>query len=65
MEALYKNIHQEIIDRCKEGNKKAQFQLYKAYYKAMYNVSLRIVNDNMEAEDIMQEAFLSAFKKVL
>mgnify|MGYP002277496883 CR=1 FL=1 len=30
----------------------------------MYSVSLRIVNDEMEAEDIMQEAFLSAFKKI-
>lgn len=30
----------------------------------MYSVSLRIVNDAMEAEDVMQEAFLSAFKKM-
>jgi RNA polymerase sigma-70 factor (ECF subfamily) len=30
----------------------------------MYNISLRIVNDAMEAEDIMQEAFLSAFEKI-
>jgi len=30
----------------------------------MYSVSLRIVNDDMEAEDVMQEAFLSAFKKI-
>lgn len=47
-----------------EGDQKAQFQLYKLYYKAMYNTSLRIVNDTMEAEDIMQEAFLSAFEKI-
>jgi RNA polymerase sigma-70 factor (ECF subfamily) len=30
----------------------------------MYSVSLRIINDEMEAEDVMQEAFLSAFKKI-
>ena len=30
----------------------------------MYSVCLRIVNDTMEAEDVMQEAFLSAFKKM-
>ena len=47
-----------------EGNQKAQFQLYKLYYKPMYNVSLRIVNDEAEAEDIMQEAFLKAFRKI-
>lgn len=64
METLYKNIHQEIIDQCREGNEKAQFQLYKLYYKAMYCVCLRIINDEMEAEDVMQEAFLKAFKKI-
>ncbi|WP_347840624.1 sigma-70 family RNA polymerase sigma factor [uncultured Draconibacterium sp.] len=64
MNTLYKNIHQEIIDQCKEGSQKAQFQLYKLYYKAMYSVSLRILNDEMEAEDVMQEAFLSAFNKI-
>ena len=46
------------------GDQKAQFQLYKLYYKAMYNTSLRIVNNTMEAEDIMQDAFLSAFAKM-
>jgi RNA polymerase sigma-70 factor (ECF subfamily) len=30
----------------------------------MYNVCLRIVNDSQEAEDVMQEAFLSAFDKM-
>jgi RNA polymerase sigma-70 factor (ECF subfamily) len=30
----------------------------------MYNTSVRIVNDTMEAEDIMQESFLSAFEKI-
>lgn len=64
MNTLYKNIHQEIIDQCKEGSQKAQFQLYKLYYKSMYSVSLRIVNNEMEAEDVMQEAFLSAFNKM-
>jgi len=64
LNTLYKNIHQEIIDQCKEGSQKAQFQLYKLYYKAMYSVSLRILNDEMEAEDVMQEAFLSAFNKI-
>ncbi len=63
-ESIYKNIHQDIIDRCKAGEQKAQFQLYKLYYKAMYNTCLRIVNDSLEAEDIMQESFLKAFEKI-
>ncbi len=63
-EAAYKNIHQDLIDGCRDGDPKAQFQIYKLYYKAMYNTCLRIVNDSMEAEDIMQESFLSAFEKI-
>jgi len=64
VEAAFKNIHQDLIDGCISGDQKAQFQIYKLYYKAMYNTSLRIVTDTMEAEDIMQEAFLSAFEKI-
>ncbi|SHF31543.1 RNA polymerase sigma-70 factor, ECF subfamily [Mariniphaga anaerophila] len=64
MEKQYQNIHQKLIDLCREGNQKAQFQLYKLYYRSMYSVSLRIVNDDAEAEDVMQEAFLKAFKKM-
>jgi RNA polymerase sigma-70 factor (ECF subfamily) len=63
-EAAFRNIHQDLIDGCREGDQKAQFQIYKLYYKAMYNTSLRIVNDRKEAEDIMQESFLSAFEKI-
>jgi len=63
-ENIYRNIHQDIIERCKSGEQKAQFQLYKLYYKAMYNTCLRIVNDSQEVEDIMQEAFLKAFEKM-
>lgn len=64
MEKHYQNIHQDLIDQCIKGNQRAQFQLYKLYYKSMYSVSLRIVNNETEAEDIMQESFLKAFKKM-
>lgn len=62
--AAFRNIHQDLINGCISGDQKAQFQIYKLYYKAMYNTSLRIVSDTMEAEDVMQEAFLSAFEKI-
>ena len=59
-----KNIHQELIDACFDNNQKAQFEIYKLYYKAMYNSAVRILNERMEAEDVMQEAFLDAFRKI-
>ena len=64
LEKQYQNIHQILIDQCRKGDQKAQFQLYRLYYKSMYSVSLRIINDEGEAEDIMQEAFLKAFRKM-
>jgi RNA polymerase sigma factor (sigma-70 family) len=63
-ESLYQNIHQELIDKCRKGDQKAQFQIYKLYYRSMYNTSLRILGDTQEAEDIMQESFLEAFDKI-
>ena len=60
----YPNIHQKLINRCRKGDHKAQFEIYRLYYKSMYNTSLRIVKDPQEAEDIMQESFLSAFRNI-
>lgn len=46
------------------GDRQAQYELYKLYSKAMYNTCLRIVNDDMEAEDVLQESFVSAFRNL-
>ncbi|MGB8490398.1 MAG: hypothetical protein WCE64_05020 [Bacteroidales bacterium] len=58
------NTDQVLIEGCKKGDQKAQFQIYKLYFKAMYNASLRIVNNSMEAEGIMMESFISAFENI-
>ena len=54
----------QLIERCRKGDKTAQFKVYKLYYKAMYNTALRILSNSFEAEDIMQESFLAAFTKI-
>ena len=36
--------------------------LYQQYAKAMFNTSLRIVNNSSDAEDVLQEAFMDAFR---
>ena len=62
-----KNQNQDItflLECCAANNEKAQLTLYTMYYKAMYNVSFRIVSDSILAEDIMQESFLKAFTKL-
>jgi RNA polymerase sigma factor (sigma-70 family) len=62
--ALYHDIHKEIIELCKAGNTKAQYQLYQLYAKAMYNICYRMMNNREEAEDMLQESFSEAFLKL-
>ncbi|MGJ5640739.1 RNA polymerase sigma factor [Formosa sp. S-31] len=59
--------HQHIntlIEQCKTGTQSAQMEVYNRYYKAMYNAAFRIVKNSFEAEDIMQDSFLTAFTKL-
>jgi len=60
----YSPKHLELIEACKRGDQKAQFEIYRLYNSAMYNTTLRIVGDPDDAEDVMQEAFLKAFLKL-
>jgi RNA polymerase sigma factor (sigma-70 family) len=64
LEPAVKNIHEDLIRGCQVNDRKAQFQVYKLYYKSMYNTATRIVNDSTLAEDIMQESFLEAFRRI-
>jgi RNA polymerase sigma-70 factor (ECF subfamily) len=57
-------VHQELISKCRKGDRAAQVELYGLYYKAMFNTSLRMLNNRMEAEDVMQDSFLAAFTKL-
>ena len=59
-----KYIHQEIIEASKRGDDKARYELYSLYSKAMFNISYRIMHNREEAEDMLQEAFTRAFKKL-
>ena len=54
----------ELLQSCMAGKQSAQLEVYNRYYKAMFNTALRIVKDTAQAEDIMQESFLSAFTKL-
>jgi RNA polymerase sigma-70 factor (ECF subfamily) len=61
---LTKENIEQLIELCKTGDQRAQMEVYNRYYKAMFNAAYRIVKDKFEAEDIMQDSFLSAFTKL-
>ena len=58
------NLHDALIERCRAGDQAAHHRLYKLYARAMYNVGYRIVRDEEEAQDVLQEAFVSAFRNL-
>jgi RNA polymerase sigma-70 factor (ECF subfamily) len=59
-----KQLHQPIIDKCKNNCPKSQMQLYNLYCKAMLQVAYRYLKNVDVAEDVMQDAFLKAFKNI-
>jgi RNA polymerase sigma-70 factor (ECF subfamily) len=58
------DISRDIIESSKNGNRQAQYQLYKLYSKAMFNICFRMMNDRADAEDMLQEAFSEAFRRL-
>ncbi len=60
----YASTHQDIVEKCKRGNRRAQFELYRLYSKAMFNVCLRMVRQEQDAEDLLQNSFVDVFTKL-
>ncbi len=60
----YNKIHRDIVESCKLGNRQAQFELYRLYSKAMYNVCIRMLKNDLDAEDVLQISFVMIFSKL-
>jgi RNA polymerase sigma-70 factor (ECF subfamily) len=58
------NIHDDLLARCKAGDRDAHYRIYKLYSRSMFNVSYRITGRHEDAEDAIQEAFISAFRNL-
>lgn len=55
---------EELIIQCKKQDAKAQGELYNRYNRALFAICLRYSPNFAEAEDNLQDAFLTIFKKV-
>lgn len=53
-----------LISACRKNDREAQFVLYRKFARTMYNTCYRMLKNNEDAEDVMQESFLSAFRKI-
>ena len=60
----YTDPNLAIIERCRKGERTAFQELYNLYAKAMFNVSVRILNNSDEAEEVLQDSFLKVFDRI-
>jgi RNA polymerase sigma factor (sigma-70 family) len=61
LETVIVDINNKLVEKARRGDQKAMFGLYRLYLPAMYNTCIRIVVNKIDAEDIIQESFISAF----
>jgi RNA polymerase sigma factor (sigma-70 family) len=54
----------EIIEGCKQNDRKYQEILYRRFARSMYGICLSYMGNRPEAQDILHEAFLKIFKHI-
>jgi RNA polymerase sigma factor (sigma-70 family) len=54
----------DIINGCKNGDRKAQEQLYKNYYRAMISLCLRYTKNEDDAVEVLNTGFLKVFNNI-
>jgi RNA polymerase sigma-70 factor (ECF subfamily) len=55
---------QEIVEQARAGNRQAMTLLVKQYSERIYNLALRILRRKEDAEDVLQETFITVFEKL-
>lgn len=54
----------KIVNACRKGDRGAQKQLYDALSAKMFAVCIRYMGDRQDAEDVLQEGFVTLFTKI-
>ncbi|GAA0737484.1 MULTISPECIES: RNA polymerase sigma factor [Flavobacteriaceae] len=55
---------EQLIEHCKKNDTKAQSQLYKLYSSKLFSLCLKYSRNYVEAEDNLQDAFVTIFNKI-
>ncbi|MBA3986014.1 MAG: sigma-70 family RNA polymerase sigma factor, partial [Flavobacteriales bacterium] len=55
---------EELIAKCKEENAKAQGELYTLFSSKLFSICLKYSRNAVEAQDNLQDAFLTIFKSI-
>ena len=54
----------QLVERAKDGDEAAIERLYHLHCRQVYGLCLRMTSNQADAEDLTQEAFLQAFRKL-
>lgn len=54
----------QLIQKCKKNDTKAQSELYKLFSSKLFTICLKYCKNRAEAEDNLQDSFVTIFKKV-
>jgi RNA polymerase sigma-70 factor (ECF subfamily) len=54
----------QLIQQCKKNDASAQSQIYKLYASKLFSLCLKYSNSYVDAEDTLQDAFITIFKKI-
>lgn len=57
-----RDIDQLLVERVQRGDKKAFELLVSKYQRKLLRLVMRLVHDHAEAEDVVQEAFIKAYR---
>jgi len=55
---------EQLIVKCKKNDTKAQGELYKLYSSKLFTLCLKYSRNHVEAQDNLQDAFVTIFKKI-
>lgn len=55
---------EELIEKCKKGNRRAQEQLYRKYSNILFGICLKYSRNKVEAEDNLHDSFMTIFEKI-
>lgn len=54
----------DLVARARRGEEAAFAELFQTHKRRVYSLCLRMIRDSAEAEDLTQDAFLQAFRKI-
>jgi len=64
VDQMQRSDEDDIIDRCRKGDVEAFEVMVKMYQGKMFNIAYRIIGDAEDAAEVVQDAFVAAYRNL-